>query len=732
MDIRRRAILSEALYGGGSNEEPINIDNYLTIEALEDGLTAKLYYNACEYCIDGDGNWKTLSAGTTTESINSGHTLSFRGNITPVSSQGIGTFTISKKCNLKGNCMSMLFGDNAANNYSLSGKNWTFYRLFYNCANIVSVSYNFLPATTLSTYCYYYMFQGCTSLTTAPELPATTLANYCYNSMFYGCTSLTTAPELPATTLAYYCYSSMFYGCANLTIAPELPATALADSCYNYMFNGCTSLTTAPKLPATTLATACYRSMFNGCSSLTTAPALPASALKDYCYTGMFLNCTGLTTAPKLPATTLANACYSVMFSGCTALTTSPELPATKLVDYCYNNMFRDCTNLTNAPELPATALASNCYGLMFLNCKKLNYIKMLATNISASDCLYNWVSGVASSGTFVKNPIMNSLPTGVSGIPSGWTVVNDGEQIVNTDNYLTIEALEDGLTASLSTNACEYCVDGDGNWKTLAAGTVTESINSGHTLSFRGELTSTYSDGIGTFSISKRCNIKGDCMSMLFGDNAANNYSLSNYYGAFTKLFKDCTNIITCSKTFLKSTTLGYQCYWELFKGCTNLVSIPELPATTLISGCYYSMFNGCSSLQTVPNNLLSSRNLSNNCYSYMFSNCTSLTTAPELPATTLYSHCYFCMFSRCTNLTTAPELPATTLENYCYGSMFRLCTKLNYIKMLATNISAKDCLSVWVEDVASSGTFVKNKNATWDVTGSNGVPSGWTVQNA
>jgi hypothetical protein len=64
----------------------------------------------------------------------------------------------------------------------------------------------------------------------------------------------------------------------------------------------------------------------------------------------------------------------------------------------------------------------------MFYNCKKLNYIKMLATNISASKCLTNWVSGVASTGTFVKNPTMTSLPTGTSGIPSGWTVVDDGE----------------------------------------------------------------------------------------------------------------------------------------------------------------------------------------------------------------------------------------------------------------------------------------------------------------
>ena len=36
------------------------------------------------------------------------------------------------------------------------------------------------------------MFEGCTSLTTAPELPATTLASNCYYSMFKGCTNLNT------------------------------------------------------------------------------------------------------------------------------------------------------------------------------------------------------------------------------------------------------------------------------------------------------------------------------------------------------------------------------------------------------------------------------------------------------------------------------------------------------------------------------------------------------------
>ena len=83
--------------------------------------------------------------------------------------------------------------------------------------------------TTLTSYCYYSMFSGCSSLTTAPELPATTLASNCYANMFSGCSSLTIAPTLPATTIADYCYYNMFSGCSSLTTAPELPATTIAD-----------------------------------------------------------------------------------------------------------------------------------------------------------------------------------------------------------------------------------------------------------------------------------------------------------------------------------------------------------------------------------------------------------------------------------------------------------------------------------------------------------------------
>ena len=350
--MRRRFLsnINKSISGG-------NHSKYFTIEALEDGLTAKLSKNASEYRID-DGSWNTLSANTNTPSVNKGQTLSFKGSLTP--NNGIGTFTISKKCNVKGNIMSLLYGDNFEGQNDLTGKNYAFYRLFYNCKTIVDVSELILPATTL--------------------------ASYCYTNMFYGCKSLTSAPQLPATTLASYCYQNMFKGCTSLTTAPELPATKLKDSCYCYMFGN--------------------TNVLPDCSNIdfTNNAVVASGGLK-----GLFAG-TKVTDADLeriLPKNNEGKYCLSV----------------TTLATECYYQMFRNCTNLTSAPELPATTLANDCYYYMFNGCSKLNYIKMLATDISAQRCLSNWVKGVASSGTFVKNAAMTTLPSGASGIPTGWTI---------------------------------------------------------------------------------------------------------------------------------------------------------------------------------------------------------------------------------------------------------------------------------------------------------------------
>lgn len=147
---------------------------------------------------------------------------------------------------------------------------------------------------TMESSCFAKMFDGNTSLISAPTLPAMTLAQNCYGGMFSGCTALTDAPALPATTLATTCYDDMFMGCTSLLAAPALPALTMQLSCYENMFGGCTSLVRPPVLPATTLARMCYHSMFEGCTNLSCIPILPATVLRTSCYSDMFSGCSKL------------------------------------------------------------------------------------------------------------------------------------------------------------------------------------------------------------------------------------------------------------------------------------------------------------------------------------------------------------------------------------------------------------------------------------------------------
>ncbi len=355
--------------------------NYLTFTAEEDGSTFGIVnYEGnnpdVQYSLDGGETWTALAAGDTITLAHKGDKALLKGNNPEGFSKSweqYSTFKMTGKVAASGSIMSLIDG--------------------------VGISTE-VPGN----YCFYKLFQGCTSLTQAPELPATTLAYSCYRDMFDFCTSLTQAPKLPATTLAEACYFGMFASCTSLTQAPELPATTLPttsnveNGCYSLMFLGCTSLTQAPELPATTLAEGCYADMFYGCTSLTQAP--------------------------KLPATTLADFCYFDMFSGCTSLTQAPELPATTLTDFCYDGMFKGCASLTQAPELPAKEfLGKYSYSRMFFGCTSLSKINVsFATWSDYYSNTDGWVKDVAPTGTFIC-PKGLPLEYGVSRIPEGWTV---------------------------------------------------------------------------------------------------------------------------------------------------------------------------------------------------------------------------------------------------------------------------------------------------------------------
>jgi hypothetical protein len=129
---------------------------------------------------------------------------------------------------------------------------------------------------------------------------------------------------------------------------------------------------------------------------------------------------------------TLPNAYFDLteLFMNNTKLTDASGLllPATTLRGYCYISMFQGCSNLEAGPVLPAPTLVNSCYNYMFNGCSKLASITCLATSgIDVSNTSF-WLQGAGSQATgdkiFTADPSA-TWPSGVSGIPSGWTRVN-------------------------------------------------------------------------------------------------------------------------------------------------------------------------------------------------------------------------------------------------------------------------------------------------------------------
>lgn len=300
--------------------------------------------------------------------------------------------------------------------------------------------------------------------------------------------------------------------------------------------------------------------------------------------------------------------------------------------------------------------------------------------------------------------------------------------------NYLTIVALEDGLTVVLNYTSnisnCQYSID-SGEWIALSSGETTPAINKNSYVSIKATFSlKSSTTGSGTFTLSKKCNLTGNCTSLVYLDSAqtkSQQYSLFGF--AFADLFYNCSTIIEVSSNFLPSKFLGEHSYTNMFENCKSLITPPKLPVEKMRNyGSYYGMFKGCTSLKTAPE--LPATTLLHDCYYSMFENCTSLVNAPELPATTLAPGCYSDMFNGCTSLVNAPELPATTLVGNCYARMFMRCSKLKYIKMMSIDAPNSSYTLGWTYGVSSTGTFVKNSNANWDVVGMDGVPSGWTIE--
>ena len=186
---------------------PYSLD-YMTFVAEADNLTIGLAYaedNVYQYSTDSGTTWNNLTNNQSTTSVNSGETIMFKASgLTRHSYYGIGVLTPSVNARVQGNIMSLVYGDDFARKTSLAiGSQFT--ALFWKATKLTSAENLIMPATTLTIGCYQEMFNGCTSLTTAPTLPATTLTNFCYSMMFNNCPSLNYIKCLATDISAYHC-----------------------------------------------------------------------------------------------------------------------------------------------------------------------------------------------------------------------------------------------------------------------------------------------------------------------------------------------------------------------------------------------------------------------------------------------------------------------------------------------------------------------------------------------
>ena len=181
----------------------------LCFEMLESGnivfyATSSFDYRTIYYSKDSGSTWTEVTASNgdgTLIPVSAGENVWFSGTN---STYHYNKLYSTARHNLKGNILSLSDSTGLTSNYQFNG-------LFNGSTGLVSAEDLILSSQTLTNYCYQYMFQNCTNLTTAPVLPAATLANYCYASMFNSCSNLNYIKCLATDTSASNCLSSWTY-----------------------------------------------------------------------------------------------------------------------------------------------------------------------------------------------------------------------------------------------------------------------------------------------------------------------------------------------------------------------------------------------------------------------------------------------------------------------------------------------------------------------------------------
>src|SRR5574344_1240643 len=185
----------------------------------------------------------------------------------------------------------------------------------------------------------------------------------CTGTIYYCCTRLSGMGKLPTiTTSGYY----MFHGCTALTSIDTSAFTNVTSA--SYMFQGCTSLASIDTSAFTNVTNA--REMFQGCTSLASIDASAFTNVTNASY--MFWNCTALTSIDASAFTNVTDA--ERMFQGCTSLASIDASAFTNVTNA--REMFQGCTSLASI-DASAFTNVTNAED-MFSGCTSLTKIYML------------------------------------------------------------------------------------------------------------------------------------------------------------------------------------------------------------------------------------------------------------------------------------------------------------------------------------------------------------------
>ena len=439
---------------------------------------------------------------------------------------------------------------------------------------------------TLADRCYYVMFNGCTSLATAPALPATTLTESCYEGMFRDCTSLTTAPELPAPTLEEWSYRSMFNGCSNLNSVTCL-ATYIRNGSHIYTYGWLDGVAAIGTFTKAASMTGWPIDSPNGVPTGWTLKNDDGSSVS-----GTSGGTVGLSTPLTLEAAVAG------------AVVTFRNYAAGPVI-----------YRVNGGTEQTIASAATGTITLSAVGDKVQFYGDNAAYATGSGMGLDIWsdLSNIAcSADCYVYGNIMS---------------------LVNSAGFASETTLTDAYTFCQLFKGNAHIKNKTGYDLLLLATTLASNCYQGM---FWGCTSLTAAPALPATTLAEHCydRMFSGCTSLTAAP-ALPATTLAEY--CYDIMFSGCTSLTAAPA--LPATTMTEYCYYGMFKGCTSLTAAPELPATTLADYCYFEMFCGCTSLTSAP--ALPATTLAEKCYESMFQGCTSLNSVTCLATNISASNC-------------------------------------------------------------------------------------------